>query len=327
LTLADLILFSNLRQRDLYFGMLTSMGRVTPDLYDYDSRLSNLFALAPFGVRPGQPKSSKRVLRGVWPGIREQDTILLWNGAIVDWYDVELPIRAVHRLSRERDDVKLFFLGTQHPDGHGAHGLRAPGSDATRNAIRLCEELGILDRFVFFNIDWVDYQETAGYLLEADIGVCTYFDNLETRYSFRSRMLDLLWAELPIICTRGDVLSDLVDSRPLGVAVAERDEDALVNAMRRLADDRAFAGQCKANLKEVKEEYRWERALEPLVDYCRRWEEPAAAKAERALPLVLRLGALAQSAPQRALYLLLRDQHDRLRKTHSCAASGEVGNR
>jgi hypothetical protein len=170
----------------------------------------------------------------------------------------------------------------------------------------MCEELGILDRFVFFNFDWVDYDETADYLLEADMGICTYFDNLETRYSFRSRVLDLLWAELPIICTRGDVLGELVASRPLGIAVAERDEDALVNAIRRLADDKVFVRDCRENLKKVKEEYRWERVLEPLVDYCRRWTELTPTSTKRVLPLALRLAALAECVPQRALYLLLR---------------------
>jgi glycosyltransferase involved in cell wall biosynthesis len=302
LTLADLVLFATSRQRDLYFGMLSGIGRVTPELYDHDGRLGNLFALAPFGVRPGQPKATRRVLRGVWPGIQEEDTILLWNGTIIEWYDLESLVRAVYRLSRERSDIKLFFLGTEHPDSGDVPILHGLGAGATRRAISMCEEFGILDKFVFFNFDWVDYDDTADYLLEADIGVCTYFDNLETRYAFRSRVLDLLWAELPIICTRGDVLAELVEARPLGIAVPERDEDALVDAIRRLADDKAFAGQCSTNLKRVKEEYRWERTLEPLVEYCRRPPDVSHERVERALPLALGLTVLAESMAVHGLY-------------------------
>jgi glycosyltransferase involved in cell wall biosynthesis len=309
LTLADFVLFATFRQRDLYFGMLSCMARLTPELYYHDRRLNNLFGLAPFGVRPGEPKATKRVMRGVRPGIREEDTILLWNGTIIEWYDVALPIRAVHRLSRERDDIKLFFLGTKHPDSGGARAVRGPGSIATRNAISLCEELGILDKFVFFNSDWVDYDDTANYLLEADIGVCTYFDNLETRYAFRSRVLDLLWAELPIICTQGDVLAELVASRPLGIAVAERDEDALVDAIRRLADDKAFVEECKGNLREAKEDYRWEKAMEPLVEYCRRSTDVSRLRVGRALPVALGLATLAESMFWRAVYLRLERLH------------------
>jgi glycosyltransferase involved in cell wall biosynthesis len=234
-------------------------------------------------------------VRGVWPGIREEDTILLWNGTIIEWYDVESLVRAVHRLSRERDDIRLFFLGTEYPGSGEARTGQGLSAGATRSAIRMCEELGILDRFVFFNFDWVDYDDTANYLLEADIGVCTYFDNLETRYAFRSRVLDLLWTELPIVCTQGDVLAELVASRPLGIAVAERDEDALVGAIRRLADDKAFVKECKRNLKQAKEEYRWEKVLEPLVDYCSRPPNGSASKIGQLLPLVASVAALSES--------------------------------
>jgi len=54
----------------------------------------------------------------------------------------------------------------------------------------------------------------------------------------------------------------------LGVAVPERNEDAMVAAILRLADDRDFRDRCKANLRREKEAYRWERALEEVVNYC-----------------------------------------------------------
>jgi glycosyltransferase involved in cell wall biosynthesis len=284
--LADIILCANERQRDLYFGMMTAAGRVTPEVYDHDRSLSKLFALAPYGVRPNEARHSRRVLKGVRPGISETDTVLIWNGAIIEWYDVETLVRAIHRISKQRSDIKLFFLGTEHPDNPktDAPKLHGLGGGAQRAAYQLATELDLLDKFVFFNLDWVDYDDTANYLCEADIGVCTYFDSLETHFSFRSRFVDLLWAELPILCTRGDMWAELVARRPLGVAVPERDEDAMVEAILRLADDRAFREQCKAYLREEKEAYRWERVLEGLVDYCSRPAEQA--KKHVRLPLI-----------------------------------------
>jgi hypothetical protein len=38
-------------------------------------------------------------------------------------------------------------------------------------------------------------------LREADIGVSLHREDVETRYSFRTRVLDYLWAGLPIITT------------------------------------------------------------------------------------------------------------------------------
>jgi glycosyltransferase involved in cell wall biosynthesis len=266
--LSDLILCASDRQRDLYFGMLNALGKVNPERYDRDRWVSNLIVQAPFGVRDGEPKPTRSVLRGVWPGVEPNDVILIWNGVIIEWYDVNILVRAMARISEQRSDVKLFFLGTEHPDNPGVPKLQGLGGGTVRAALQLCQELGVLNRSVFFNFDWVDYDDTANYLSEADIGVCTYFNSVETRFAFRSRYADLLWAQLPIICTQGDVWAEEVKSRPLGVAVPERDEDALVNAILRLADDRPFAQQCKTNLREERERYRWDRVLERLTGYC-----------------------------------------------------------
>jgi glycosyltransferase involved in cell wall biosynthesis len=302
LLLADYILCASKRQRDLYFGMLCSLGRITTDVYDEDHTLNNIMGIAPYGVRPGEPAPTRRVLRGVHPGIEEDDTVLIWNGTIIEWYDTETLIRAVHRLSQERSDIKLFFLGTEHPDSAWAAKLHGLGGGSQRDAVRLAGELGVLDRQVFFNFDWVDYDETASYLAESDIGVCTYFENLETRYAFRTRFVDLLWAELPIVCTRGDVLAERVAKAPLGIAIGERDEDALVDAIRRLADDKQFAARCKANLREEKDLYRWERTLEPLVQYCSRPAPASMRKAGRLPALAATLAANAGARARHAIY-------------------------
>jgi glycosyltransferase involved in cell wall biosynthesis len=288
--LSDLVLCATNRQRDLYFGMLAALGRVDPDIYDKDHWLSKMIVLAPFGVRDGEPKATKRVLRGVWPGIAERDTILIWNGVIIDWYDLETLISAIGNISHHRSDIKLFFLGTEHPDNPNVPKLQGLGGGTVRAALRQCEELGLLDRQVFFNFDWVDYDGTANFLSEADIGVCTYFNNVETRFAFRSRYLDLLWAELPILCTQGDVWAEMVAAKPLGVAVPERDEPALRTAIERLADDTPFVIECKRNLQEERERFRWERVLERLVCYCQ--DMPAS---QTKLPQLPAVGALLAS--------------------------------
>ena len=82
LTWADFVLYANERQRHLYLGMLSAIGRVTPDAYAQDRRLNQLLGLAPLGVRPGKPVATARVLKGVHPGIRESDKVLIWNGAV-----------------------------------------------------------------------------------------------------------------------------------------------------------------------------------------------------------------------------------------------------
>jgi glycosyltransferase involved in cell wall biosynthesis len=283
---ADLILCANDRQRDLLIGIMGTLGYFTARAYDDDPTLERLVRVAPLGIRPNEPQPGAPIMKGVMPGIAESDFVLLFNGTIVEWYDLDLLVHAVHRLSRERSDIKLVFMGTEHPDSFGAKPLQGLGGGATKHAMALAEQLGILGTHIFFNFGWANADETERYLQEADASVCTYWDSLETRYSFRVRYLDVFWARLPIICTRGDVVSEWVDEYPLGVAIPEGDLDGLTDAIRRLADDREFRERCRANLGELREQFRWERTLAPLVEFCRTDSAVLTRRREQVLPLV-----------------------------------------
>jgi glycosyltransferase involved in cell wall biosynthesis len=286
LTLADFILCANERQRDTYIGMLSALGLIDPTSYDRDDTLRRWIDVAPHGVRPEEPAHDRQVLRGVYAGIREGDTVMLWNGGVVSWYDPEPFLRALHLLSRERDDIKALFLGTFYPGLSTSLGY----GSRFKSAFQLARELGLYNRSVFFEFGWVPHSEVSNYLLESDIGICTYFDNLETRYSHRTRFVDLFWAELPMICTRGDVLAEMVQERNLGIAVPEGDTAAIAEAIRRLADDKAFYQQCRENLRALKPSLSWEVALEPLVRFCREGTSFAAPKSDRFLPVLSRAG-------------------------------------
>ena len=112
--------------------------------------------------------------------------------------------------------------------------------DGRRGRSTLAEELGLLDRRVFFNEGWVPYDERGAYLLEADVGVSAHFDELEARFAFRTRLLDCIWAGLPIVTSRGDALAEVVEERGLGRAVPPGDVDAYAEALDDVLDrDRA----------------------------------------------------------------------------------------
>ena len=49
--------------------------------------------------------------------------------------------------------------------------------------------------------------------MEADVGVSLHLEHLETTYSFRTRMLDYLWAGLPIVASAGDGFAEIISRR------------------------------------------------------------------------------------------------------------------
>ena len=92
---------------------------------------------------------------------------------------------------------------------------------------------------------------------------------LGSEFSFRTPILDHLWAGLPAVCRDGDAFGDLVSERELGIAVPPEDADALAAAPRRVLTDEVFASSCAERSAAVARQFTWAAALRPLVVYCR----------------------------------------------------------
>jgi GT2 family glycosyltransferase/glycosyltransferase involved in cell wall biosynthesis len=258
-------------QRDFWIGALHSRGRINPRTYAADPTLRRLIDVVPFGLPDDDfdrtAAALPPVLKGVRPGIAATDVVLLWGGSLLDWQDPVTLIEAVAGLARERPELKLVFMGTKHPNPL-VKPMRAVAASRER-----AEALGVLDRHVFFN-DWVPYAERARYLAEADLGVSTHHEHLETHFAFRTRMLDYIWARLPIVCTDGDVFARLVRSEGLGATVPPGDPAALAEAIDRLLSDEAARASARAALGRLGRELHWSRVVAPLARFL---EAPASA--------------------------------------------------
>jgi hypothetical protein len=136
-------------------------------------------------------------------------------------------------------------------------------------ARELAEALGLAGRHVFFNEAWVPYEHRADFLLDADLGVSCHFDHVETEFSFRTRILDYLWAGLPIVCSSGDAFGDLVEHERLGSAVPPEDGIALADAITRLLTDDAERAATSGRVRVVAARFTWAKSLEPLTRFAR----------------------------------------------------------
>ncbi|NTV38812.1 MAG: glycosyltransferase [Demequinaceae bacterium] len=258
----DFFLCASDRQRMFWLGQLAALGRISPATYLGDPDLERLIDVVPFGLPAVPPEHERGVLKGVLPGIGPDDKVLLWSGGLYNWFDPKTLIRAVAVLRERRPEIRLFFQGTKHP--HPG----VPEMAIVAESRALAEELGVLDSAVFFNDSWVDYADRQNFLTEADAGVSTHFSHIETTFSFRTRILDYLWAELPMVLTAGDHFAELVEAERLGIVVGATDVDQLAAALEKVLYDADFIAEAKANIARVRERYFWETALAPLVDFA-----------------------------------------------------------
>jgi glycosyltransferase involved in cell wall biosynthesis len=270
---ADFVICASEKQRDLWLGGMGLSGLLDLDSYRHDRTYRAFVDVVPFGLKERPPVHERQVLKGVWPGIAADDRVLLWGGGIWRWLDPLTPIRGVERLAAEGRRVHLFFMGVERP---GADRSVIPSS--ADQAIAYARERGLEGVCVHFNRGWVPYGERQNHLLEADLGISAHHEHLEARFSFRTRVLDYLWAGLPMVLTRGDSMADLVERRGLGEAVDPEDDRAFAAACATLLDDPERRARAVAAVRAAAGSFRWDRAAAPLVDYCLHHRERPAPK-------------------------------------------------
>jgi glycosyltransferase involved in cell wall biosynthesis len=260
---ADFVICASERQRDLWLGGMGLSGLIDLDAYRRDRSYRTIVDVVPFGLPERPPAHRRAVLKGVWPGIGADDRVLIWGGGIWRWLDPLTPIRAVERLAADGRRVHLFFLGVDRP---GADRQAIPSG--AEQAIAYARERGLEGALVHFNRDWVPYEERESYLLEADVGISAHHEHLETRFSFRTRVLDYLWAGLPMVLTRGDSMAELVERRALGATVAAGDDEGFAAACAELLEDDGARARTAGRVRDAAASFRWEEVARPLVDYC-----------------------------------------------------------
>jgi glycosyltransferase involved in cell wall biosynthesis len=259
----DVFLCASDRQRDFWSGWLAAVGRVNPYTHDADPSLSSLLLTVPFGVSEKPPTPGPPMFRGVVSGIADSDYLVLWGGGIWNWFDPLTLIRAAARLAPDHPQLRVLF------PARASAGEQLPPMRMAQTAQSLSDSLGLTDRVVFFGKTWVPYDQRGPMLLEADLGVSLHLDDVETRFSFRTRVLDYLWAGLPILTTQGDAMAELVDAEDLGAVVPYGDDAAVAEAIGVLISNPDRSRACASRSAAVAKRYHWSVVAASLLDYCR----------------------------------------------------------
>ncbi|WP_164716625.1 glycosyltransferase family 4 protein [Paenibacillus whitsoniae] len=251
----DYFICASNKQKDFWLGLLAATFRINPETYREDHSLNNLLGVVPFGMPEYLPVKKANVIKGIIEGIHVTDKVVLWWGGIWDWLDPITLINAMSIICEIRPDIKCLIIGTEHPDkSFVPHKM-------VDKVLSRSGELGLTNRVVFFK-GWVPYEDRMDYLLEADVGVSLHYNNLETRFAFRTRILDYLWCELPMVVTSGDVLSEIVKENHIGCVIDAEDDRALADALIDMVDH----GKC--DFSKVRHSYHWNKVTEDLRLFC-----------------------------------------------------------
>jgi len=251
LSRGDFFLCSSEEQRTFYLGFLAALGRVNPERLAGDPDLSTLIAPVPFGV-PDELPPHRPVLPERAPG----ETRLLFGG-LYDWYDPWTLLDALARLDRP---------------GWVLHLIRNPNPESTpqrllAEVVARCRRDGWGERVRL--LDWVPADRRYDLLRDVDLLVAPHRPSLETRLSLRTRFLDALAAGCPVVTSGGGAMSRLLAAHDAGWVVPPGDAAALADALVEAVEDNAAREARRAGGRELLRDFRWDRALAPLVRFCR----------------------------------------------------------
>jgi glycosyltransferase involved in cell wall biosynthesis len=256
----DFYICASERQRMLWLGWLEATGRVNPLTFDEDRTLRALIDTVPTGIPSAPPRRTHPLVRGVVPGIEPEDPLLVWGGGVWNWLDPLTLIEALARVAQANPKVRLYFPGSRHP-----YDEFVPDMAMRRDAVQLSKTLNLFGRNVFWG-DWVPYHERQNYLLEADIGCSLHPESVESYFAFRTRILDYIWAGLPMIVTRGDAASEWVEAHGLGMVVDYHDVEGVAEAITRLLSTPREAFQ--EGFERARLHRSWARCAGPLLRFC-----------------------------------------------------------
>ena len=245
---ADRVLCANETQRVSYLTILSMLGRIGPHAPETDVVLCVSSGASP--DPPARPRDDT-----------PHAPVVLWCGGCYPWFDVETYLAALPAIAAAVPDVRFRFAGL---DGVAVD-RELPLAGRIRAVVAASSDLAARSEMV----PWLPYAERGRLYAEADVGVCTYGDHLETRLSMRTRVIDMVWGGLPLVVSAGDEMSRVVETEGLGRAVPPGDPGALADAVTALvrAPDARRDASARARALATSR-LSWDHQVEPLARYC-----------------------------------------------------------
>ena len=223
----DLFVTTTERERHYLLGLLAASGRLSMGDFRQNDPLIHVARMT-----PPQDPPSPRLERSSRP------LILLLAGAFLPWYDHGMLASALERLDpKARESLRILVLGgnPRMPESERAV-RRALAGEAGRDVL---EFLGI-----------VPFAKRVGAYLRADVGLSVAPATVEDELSSRTRIVDYLWARLPVIASGRDEYSEMILEAGAGFRY-EPNGASLAGVIQDLLDDPGAIARARAQIEPL----------------------------------------------------------------------------
>lgn len=205
----------------------------------------------PFGIPEADPPAERSAVEGV----PDDWAVVLWWGGVWPWLDLETLLAARARIGRA--PVSVVVPVAERPGGAASSlGPEALAAAAERHGLEAPQVVPLTR--------WVPYRERHRILNRTTLLAVLHHPGEEANLSFRTRVLDGVWAGVPVLVSEGGEAARLCREFGWGAVVPAHEPANTAAAMELMLSERQQL-RCRGALNDSRPMWRWPRVAGPLV--------------------------------------------------------------
>ncbi|MCP4900847.1 MAG: glycosyltransferase family 4 protein [bacterium] len=206
----------------------------------------------PFGVSE-QPTPERCEV----PEVASERQLVLWWGGVWPWLDLDTLLAAIRLLN---DPAMSLVVPTAPRPGGNTASLTSAALDESR------VRHGLDESQVIGLSSWIPYTDRHRLLNRAAVLAVLHHPGREAELSFRTRALDGVWANIPLLLSEGGEVARLTRKNNWGEVVPVHNPETTAAALERLLDP-ARQNLHREALAGTVDAWRWPALARPLVDW------------------------------------------------------------
>lgn len=251
----DIYLCANPNQKRYYQGVLSALGRINPATYEDDSIL-----VVPYGIYRDKPVVKSQPITQILGKQKEPDyKKILWFGGIYPWFDLRTLVDATKKINKTVP-AKLVIVGAKNP--FNAHPDFVKRYDQFMEYVNSNQENK--ENIIFQ--DWVEFNSRADWYLDSDLVILINKTGNENELAWRTRLVDYVWADLPILTNGGDPLGEELIAAGAASRLDDLSSDGLAKSMTELLARPKELDRLKKNLAIIRPKYYWDTVTASLYE-------------------------------------------------------------
>lgn len=257
----DILLCANEAQKKFYTGVMAQVGRINPITYGDE----DLIQTVPYGIYREKAVAKNDPVSKL---VKNKKAFkLLWFGGIYPWFDLTNLLEAVKNANKTTP-IELIMVGVKNPFNQHPDFIKRYEEvmDYIKN--------NNMDEIVHIT-DWVKFEDRAEWYLGSDAVVLINNIGMENTLAWRTRLVDYVWADLPIVTNGGDPMSDILEANKAVYILPDLDAKTIEKEIIKISKDKETLKQVSTNLSKVRRLFYWDKVTENLSKLISKGYKPA----------------------------------------------------